>query len=335
MVSTYDDVKEVHRQGARRTGKPKMVVECSSISLEGSAELRADAEAQEASSISPRRSAATRRSSRPASSPSSCSGPEGGVRDGAAVPRHDGHRLELRRRGRARAHRQDLPQRHARRGDPEPVRDHRPRAEGGHAAPRVPRLPEQERDGLDVHALQDAGAREPRLPRHVHARSCCARTSTSASMPAREFEVPMPLTSLTRDLLQQMIGHGMTEQDFSTLLLMQAKASGIELKPENVQVGDGLSCEMGTDVHRHRERRPANHDHRLAAAALVVHAEPRAARVPRGDGRPQLPRAVPRRGIDLPARPGGRRASTSSPTATAASTPTSPATTGSPTRRCA
>jgi hypothetical protein len=33
----------------------------------------------------------------------------------------------------------------------------------------------------------------------------------------------------------------MTEEDFSTLLLMQAKASGVELKPENVQVGDGLS----------------------------------------------------------------------------------------------
>jgi 3-hydroxyisobutyrate dehydrogenase len=57
----------------------------------------------------------------------------------------------------------------------------------------------------------------------------------------REFEVPMPLSSLTRDLLQQMIGQGLTEQDFSMLLLMQAKASGIELKPENVQVSDGLS----------------------------------------------------------------------------------------------
>ena len=57
----------------------------------------------------------------------------------------------------------------------------------------------------------------------------------------REFEVPMPLTSLTRDLLQQMIGRGMTEQDFSTLLLMQAEASGLDLQPENVQVGDGLS----------------------------------------------------------------------------------------------
>jgi 3-hydroxyisobutyrate dehydrogenase len=57
----------------------------------------------------------------------------------------------------------------------------------------------------------------------------------------REFEVPMPLTSLMRDLLQQMIGQGFTEQDFSTLLLMQAKASGIELEAENKEVGDGLA----------------------------------------------------------------------------------------------
>jgi hypothetical protein len=32
----------------------------------------------------------------------------------------------------------------------------------------------------------------------------------------------------------------MTEEDFSTLLLMQARASGIELEPENVAVSDGL-----------------------------------------------------------------------------------------------
>jgi 3-hydroxyisobutyrate dehydrogenase len=57
----------------------------------------------------------------------------------------------------------------------------------------------------------------------------------------RHFGVPMPLTSITRDLLQQMIGQGMTEEDFSTLLLMQAKNSGLALKPENVQVSDGLS----------------------------------------------------------------------------------------------
>src|ERR1700674_3120332 len=41
MVSTYEDVKEVIGKAlADPKSKPKMVVECSSISLEGSAELR-------------------------------------------------------------------------------------------------------------------------------------------------------------------------------------------------------------------------------------------------------------------------------------------------------
>jgi 3-hydroxyisobutyrate dehydrogenase-like beta-hydroxyacid dehydrogenase len=57
----------------------------------------------------------------------------------------------------------------------------------------------------------------------------------------RRFEVPMPLASMTRDLIQQMMGRGWTEQDFATLLLQQAQASGLELTPENVEVGDGLS----------------------------------------------------------------------------------------------
>jgi 3-hydroxyisobutyrate dehydrogenase len=58
---------------------------------------------------------------------------------------------------------------------------------------------------------------------------------------AREFEVPMPLASATRDLIQRMIGLGMGKEDFSTLILMQAGASGIELKSENKEVGDGLT----------------------------------------------------------------------------------------------
>jgi 3-hydroxyisobutyrate dehydrogenase len=57
----------------------------------------------------------------------------------------------------------------------------------------------------------------------------------------REFGVPMPLTSIARDMVQTLIGNGYTDRDFSTLLLQQAKASGIELKPENVEVSDGLS----------------------------------------------------------------------------------------------
>jgi 3-hydroxyisobutyrate dehydrogenase-like beta-hydroxyacid dehydrogenase len=56
----------------------------------------------------------------------------------------------------------------------------------------------------------------------------------------KAFEVPMPLASMTRDLVQQMMGRGWTSEDFATLLLQQAQASGVELGPENVEVGDGL-----------------------------------------------------------------------------------------------
>jgi 3-hydroxyisobutyrate dehydrogenase len=57
----------------------------------------------------------------------------------------------------------------------------------------------------------------------------------------RELGVPMPLASVTRDIVQTLIGNGYTDQDFAALLLLQAKASGIELAPEHVEVSDGLS----------------------------------------------------------------------------------------------
>jgi hypothetical protein len=38
-----------------------------------------------------------------------------------------------------------------------------------------------------------------------------------------------------------MMGNGMTEQDFATLIVQQARASGLTLEPENVPVDDGLS----------------------------------------------------------------------------------------------
>jgi 3-hydroxyisobutyrate dehydrogenase len=56
----------------------------------------------------------------------------------------------------------------------------------------------------------------------------------------RAFGVPMPLSSLTRDMVQTLIGNGYTDKDFSALLLLEAKASGTELEPEHVEVGDGL-----------------------------------------------------------------------------------------------
>lgn len=58
---------------------------------------------------------------------------------------------------------------------------------------------------------------------------------------ARRLEVPMPLASVTRDQLQALIGHGMGEEDFAKLIVLQAMASGLDLAPENVPVDDGLA----------------------------------------------------------------------------------------------
>jgi hypothetical protein len=64
---------------------------------------------------------------------------------------------------------------------------------------------------------------------------------------AKKLDVPMPTSSCTRDVLQAHMGHatlrggGYVEKDIATLLDFQAHCSGIELKPENVEVWDGLS----------------------------------------------------------------------------------------------
>lgn len=56
----------------------------------------------------------------------------------------------------------------------------------------------------------------------------------------RNLGVPMPLASMTRELVQKLMDSGHSEQDFAALLLMHAKASGLQIEPENVAVDDGL-----------------------------------------------------------------------------------------------
>src|SRR5882672_8835315 len=51
---------------------------------------------------------------------------------------------------------------------------------------------------------------------------------------ARRFEVPMPLASATRDLVQMLIGNHLDDEDFAKLIVQQAKASGLELASEGV-----------------------------------------------------------------------------------------------------
>jgi 3-hydroxyisobutyrate dehydrogenase len=49
---------------------------------------------------------------------------------------------------------------------------------------------------------------------------------------ARKLDAPMPLSSMTREIIQSQINHGFVDVDFSTLLVLQAKSAGLDLVPE-------------------------------------------------------------------------------------------------------
>ncbi len=57
---------------------------------------------------------------------------------------------------------------------------------------------------------------------------------------ARKYGVQMPAAAITRECVQNTVGRGYEDVDFSVLLLELAKAAGMELKSENVKVSDGL-----------------------------------------------------------------------------------------------
>jgi 3-hydroxyisobutyrate dehydrogenase-like beta-hydroxyacid dehydrogenase len=57
---------------------------------------------------------------------------------------------------------------------------------------------------------------------------------------ARQLEVPLPIAAATHQQVQAAIGRGHGGEDFAALLIEQARNSGVELEPENIEVGDGL-----------------------------------------------------------------------------------------------
>jgi 3-hydroxyisobutyrate dehydrogenase-like beta-hydroxyacid dehydrogenase len=61
----------------------------------------------------------------------------------------------------------------------------------------------------------------------------------------RRYGVPLPLAEITREIVQSLIERGVTDEDFATLLVQEAEASGLALFPENVPVDDGLSPDNG------------------------------------------------------------------------------------------
>ena len=237
MVSTWDDVKSVMQQLLAGSQKPKMVVESSSISLEGSAELRKMLSAKGIEYLA-----------------APVSGNAKVIKAG---------KLTIVASGPKKAYEQARPYLDMLGTGSSYV------GEGELA--RIAKICHNVMLGVVIQNLCEITilAEKAGMPRHAFLdflnKSVMGSMFTRYKTPALvnlDFhvtftpkllrkdldlgldagrEVPMPLTSITRDLLQQMIGQGMTEEDFSTLLLMQAKASGIELKPENVQVSDGLS----------------------------------------------------------------------------------------------
>lgn len=237
MVSTYDDVKQVVGE-VLTAGRPKMVVECSSISLEGSAELRAILEKERIAYLA-----------------APVSGNAKVIKAGKLTFVVSGPRAAYER---ARPYLDLMGMGSSYVGEGELA--------------RIAKICHNVMLGVVIQSLCEITilAQKAGMPRHAFLeflnKSVMGSTFTRYKTPAlvnldfhvtftpkllrkdldlgleagRRLEVPLPLASITRDLLQQMIGQGMTEQDFSTLLLMQAKASGLALAPEGVPVDDGL-----------------------------------------------------------------------------------------------
>ena len=239
MVSTYDDVKEVVGKALSGSSRPKMVVECSSISLEGSAELRKSLREQGVEYLAAPVSG-NAKVIKAGKLTFVVSGPQAAYEKARPY-------LDLMGMGSSYV------------------------GEGELA--RIAKICHNVFLGVVTQSLAEITvlAQKAGMPRHAFLdffnKSVMGSTFTRYKAPAfvnldfkvtftpkllrkdmdlgldagRAFEVPMPLAALTRDLIQQMIGHGMTEQDFAMLLVMQARASGVELEPENVTVSDGLS----------------------------------------------------------------------------------------------
>jgi len=242
MVATWDDVKAVIAGPAgllSGTRKPRMIVECSSISLEGSAELRALLQARGIEMLA-----------------APVSGNAKVIKAG---------RLSFVCSGPKAAYDTALPY----------LKMIAPAASyvGEGELARIVKICHNVFLGVVTQSLAEITvlAQKAGVPRHAFLdfinQSVMGSTFTRYKTPAfvnldfkvtftpellrkdldlgldagRHFEVPLPLASITRDLVQTLIGRGLSGEDFAKLIVLQAEASGMKLQPENVTVGDGLS----------------------------------------------------------------------------------------------
>ena len=57
---------------------------------------------------------------------------------------------------------------------------------------------------------------------------------------AYELDVPMPVSALCTQIVKSAIGAGYVDEDFAVLLLEAARGAGLHMEPENIGVDDGL-----------------------------------------------------------------------------------------------
>ncbi|HEY3529935.1 MAG TPA: NAD(P)-dependent oxidoreductase [Nocardioides sp.] len=62
---------------------------------------------------------------------------------------------------------------------------------------------------------------------------------------AHDLDVPMPVAAAAAAAVQATVSSGRVDEDFAILLDFQARSSGVELKPEDAEVDDGLSGPSG------------------------------------------------------------------------------------------
>jgi 3-hydroxyisobutyrate dehydrogenase len=62
---------------------------------------------------------------------------------------------------------------------------------------------------------------------------------------ATDLGVPMPVAAAAREQVQAAVAQGRTDEDFAVLLALQAAASGLRIRAENVPVDDGLDAPGG------------------------------------------------------------------------------------------
>ncbi len=57
---------------------------------------------------------------------------------------------------------------------------------------------------------------------------------------ARELHVAMPVATIAREMVQNLVARGYTDCDFAAIIELEAEASGLKLSPENVKVDRGV-----------------------------------------------------------------------------------------------